>query len=114
MNERQRKIFDQVSYMETQIGELYEQLGALKKDLSEVIEENHRLTMENNHLRAYLDQEDSKKMKDKQIDKEKATVPSEGIDNLARIYKDGFHVCHMQFGSPRSEEDCLFCLDMIR
>jgi len=113
VSERQRKIFDQVSHMETQIGELYEQLGYLKNDLSEIIEENHRLTMENNHLRAYLDQMHNEGEVGRDTGDKEATVPSEGIDNLARIYKEGFHVCHMQFGSPRTDEDCLFCLDMI-
>ena len=112
MNKRQ--IFDQVSHMETQIGELYEQLGNLKNDLSDIIEENHRLTVENNHLRSYLEQnhvQEEKEAKAK-TDKE-AAVPGEGFDNLARIYKEGFHICHMQFGSPRTDEDCLFCLELF-
>jgi len=113
VNKRQRTIFDQVSHMETQIGELYEQLGHLKNDLSEVIEENYRLKIENEHLRSYLDEKNVRHQEQKTTKKSHATVPSEGIDNLARIYKDGFHICHMQFGSPRTDEDCLFCLDMI-
>lgn len=110
MNKRQ--IFDQVSHMETQIGELYEQLGHLKGDLSAIIEENHRLNVENKHLRSYLDKNLSEPSKDTEK-KEEATVPGEGFDNLARIYKEGFHICHMQFGSPRTDEDCLFCLELF-
>ena len=110
MNKRQ--IFDQVSHMETQIGELYEQLGHLKGDLSAMIEENHRLNVENKHLRSYLDNDISKS--DSSEEKEDtATLPGEGFDNLARIYKEGFHICHMQFGSPRTDEDCLFCLELF-
>src|SRR5690625_4551228 len=100
--------------MEEQIGELYEQLGNLKNDLIEIIEENHRLTVENKHLRSYLNQnhvQEEKESTEKQ--KEEATVPGEGFDNLARIYKEGFHICHMQFGSPRTDEDCLFCLELF-
>ncbi len=111
MNKRQ--IFDLVSHMETQIGELYEQLGNLKKDLSEIIEENHRLTVENKHLRTYLDQKHAQDEKKSRKEKKEATVPGEGFDNLARIYKEGFHICHMQFGSPRTDEDCLFCLELF-
>lgn len=109
-----RQIFDLVSHMETQIGELYEQLGNLKKDLSEIIEENHRLSVENKHLRSYLDQKHSEEKDDSSKEgKKEPTVPGEGFDNLARIYKEGFHICHMQFGSPRTDEDCLFCLELF-
>lgn len=113
MNKRQRKIFDQVSHMETQIGELYEQLGHLKHDLVEVIEENHRLTMENNNLRSFLNKERNVLGTYDRTEGSEASLPSEAIDNLARIYQDGFHICHTQFGSPRTDEDCMFCLDMF-
>ena len=55
----------------------------------------------------------SVKRKRKRRKEREATVPGEGFDNLARIYKEGFHICHMQFGSPRTEEDCLFCLELF-
>ena len=109
-----REIFDQVTHMETQIGNLYEQLGDLKSKLTKLVEENHRLTMENEHLRSYLNEENLQNGGQTAVTKERDDLPSEAIDNLARIYKDGFHICHMQFGSPRSEdENCLFCLDLI-
>src|SRR5690625_6839329 len=98
--------------METQIGNLYEQLGDLKSKLTKLVEENHRLTMENEHLRSYLNEENLQNGGQTAVTKERDDLPSEAIDNLARIYKDGFHICHMQFGSPCSEdENCLFCLD---
>lgn len=111
-----REIFDQVTHMETQIGALYEQLGDLKLKLTDLIEENHRLAVENEHLRQFLhDDKDVLSKASNRVEEQERVLPGEGIDNLARIYKEGFHICHMQFGSPRTgkDENCLFCLDLL-
>ena len=104
-------IFEQVSQMEAQIGELYEKLGSLKNDISQLIEENHRLTIENEHLRKHFY---SKREEERgKQDAEKKVPPHDGLDNLKRLYAEGFHICQMHFGSPRSDEDCLFCFELI-
>src|SRR5699024_9511128 len=105
-----RELVDRVTHMETQIGELYEQLGSLRKHLSQMIEENHRLSVENEHLRHYLEKGKPQK---ETVKSGTDQLPVEGVDSLARIYKEVFHICHTEFGSTIAIEDCMFCLDLI-
>ncbi|RLQ91715.1 DNA replication initiation control protein YabA [Falsibacillus albus] len=119
-----KEFFDSVSNMELQIGHLYQQLGDLKQDLAKIIEENNSLQLENEHLRRRLEQTESVKRKpspgdgsrkdhgDGDYDDRNLDI-GEGYDNLARLYQEGFHICNVHFGSPRKDEDCLFCLSFL-
>ena len=109
-----KELFETVSNMEVQIGELYIQLGELKQNLADFIEENNALKIENEYLKSKLLVED-----EKNITKSSIKVPieamdiGEGHDNLARLYQEGFHICNIHFGSLRLEGDCLFCLSFL-
>lgn len=114
-----KEFFDSVINMETQIGELYKQLGDLKQHLAEILEENNSLKLENEHLRHHFDRTTGKQ-KQKKLDKKQTDVIDrssfdigEGYDNLARLYQEGFHICNIHYGSPRKEGDCLFCLSFL-
>ncbi|CAG9623061.1 DNA replication initiation control protein YabA [Sutcliffiella rhizosphaerae] len=116
-----KEIFDSVSNMEEQIGHLYKQLGELKEHLALIIEENNSVLVENSHLRNRLEQMTAKennppsstKSKRKKEEQNKQTDIGEGYDNLARLYQEGFHICNLNFGSPRKEGDCMFCLSFL-
>ncbi|WP_456272840.1 DNA replication initiation control protein YabA [Bacillus sp. AK031] len=117
-----KEFFDSVSNMEQQIGQLYQQLGELKQVLAEILEENNSLQLENEHLRRRLEQTGNSS-KGAALEGNKGLVQSdsedksldvgEGYDNLARLYQEGFHICNIHFGSPRKDEDCLFCLSFL-
>lgn len=117
-----KNIFESVTSMEAQIGQLYTQLGELKENLVEILEENQSLKLENDHLRRRLElmeipktsEKRSSKKKEKRADSNKEVLDiGEGYDNLARIYQEGFHICNLHFGSLRKEGDCLFCLSFL-
>lgn len=95
-----QSLFVQVANMEERIGELYVELGTLKQKIQELIEENQRLEQETERLRAAA--------KDLPL-----AQGSEGIDNLNRIYQEGFHICNVKYGSLRTEGECLFCLSFL-
>ena len=118
-----KEIFDSVSKMETQIGNLYQKLGEVKQHLAEILEENHSLKLENENLRRLLEttskrggqktSEHKKGTAKAEIDQNKMFDIGEGYDNLARLYHEGFHICNLHFGSLRKEGDCLFCLSFL-
>jgi regulator of replication initiation timing len=118
-NVDKKEIFQSVTSMEEQLSHLYRQLVQLKEYVSQLLEENHHLQIENAHLRRRLDQMANEwMMEEKRKDHKhghgrKLIDIGEGYDNLARLYQEGFHICHVHYGSVREEGDCLFCLSFL-
>lgn len=113
-----KDIFSQVSHLEEQLGQIYVDFGNMKAQLAELLEENQNLTLENRNLRERINADHAsgkpkEGLEEKPASSASASSIGEGYDNLARLYKEGFHICNLHYGSVRKDGDCLFCLSFL-
>ncbi|AZR74418.1 DNA replication initiation control protein YabA [Anoxybacter fermentans] len=78
----------------------------LKDTTYQLYKKNEELKRENENLKKLLFAKGEAKGKEAQ------PQVGAGYANLARLYDEGFHICHLNFAEKR-HGDCLFCQKLL-
>jgi regulator of replication initiation timing len=91
--------------VEEKLLSLLEEVRSLRPYIESLEEENIRLKRES----CALPQNETER-----VLANAAQIEGVAHDNLVRLYKEGFHVCHLHFGQPIEAGACLFCAGFLR
>ena len=101
--------------LERNVGQLTNDMTELKDLAVELVEENVALQVENDNLKRLMEKDEQSESNNEERSHSKFVIaPSSSKDNLAMLYREGFHICKGElFGKHRHGEDCLLCLNVL-
>ena len=98
------EIISLLAHFQEQLQVLNDDFQKVKNTVYDMYKENESLKEENENLKRLLFE--------KEEEEEEGDSQEQGEHNLSRLYEEGFHVCHLNFGEPR-EGSCLFCAGIL-
>lgn len=107
------ELFDRLMQLEQNVTLIQENMQQMKALTVELVEENVALQTENDHLKSLLHQQQATSEQEATKVKKRATKQLQSREYFAKLYHEGFHICHDVFGKHRKGEDCIFCLNVL-
>lgn len=109
------ELFERLMLLERNVGQLTNDMTELKDLAVELVEENVALQVENDNLKRLMEKDEQSESNNEERSHSKhVKTPSPSKDNLAMLYREGFHICKGElFGKHRHGEDCLLCLNVL-
>ncbi|KRM60447.1 hypothetical protein FC26_GL000535 [Paucilactobacillus vaccinostercus DSM 20634] len=99
------QIYDHFERVTRQTKDLLDRMEQLQLQITEVLEENAELSIENEHLHEIITESHQES---------ESNELSTSRQNLQKLYEQGFHVCNEYYGKRLDHhESCTFCLDAI-
>ncbi|BAS47014.1 yabA [Staphylococcus schleiferi] len=112
------ELFDRLMRLEKNVARIHEDMQELKALTVELVEENVALQIENDNFKALMQQEEEENIETPIEETRNATSQPtkkqlQSREYFAKLYHEGFHICHDVFGKHRHGEDCMFCLNVL-